>query len=76
LIIWGCVSVTTTLPCGSATEVKTAIRRSYQLAGPGRGFCLAPTSSIMPEVSDDNIELFFSYGKTFGQEYLAENFKN
>ena len=73
LIIWGCVSVTTTLPFGSIEDVKTAIRRSYQLAGPGRGFCLAATSSIMPEVSDGNIETFYSYGKTFGREFLSTN---
>ncbi len=73
LIIWGCVSVTTTLPFGSFEDVKTAIRRSYQFAGSGRGFCLAATSSIMPEVSDENIETFYSYGKTFGREYLSTN---
>ncbi len=70
LIIWGCVSVTTTLPFGSVEDVKAAIHRSYELAGPGRGFCLASTSSIMPEVPDENIDAFYQYGLTFGREYL------
>jgi hypothetical protein len=71
LIVWGCVSVTTTLPFGSVEDVKSAVRRSFELAGPGRGFCLASTSSIMPEVPDENIDAFYRYGKTFGREFLS-----
>jgi len=72
LIVWGCVSVTTTLPFGSVEDVKAAVRRSFTLAGPGRGFGLASTSSIMPEVPDENIDTFYGYGKEFGRRYLAE----
>jgi hypothetical protein len=71
LIIWGCVSVTETLPFGSVEDVQNAIRRSFELAGPGRGFCLASTSSIMPEVPDENIDTFYHYGKAFGHEFLS-----
>jgi hypothetical protein len=71
LIVWGCVSVTNTLPFGNVEDVKRAVRRSFELAGPGRGFCLASTSSIMPEVSDENIDAFYHYGKTFGREFLS-----
>lgn len=70
LIIWGCVSVTTTLPFGSTEDVKKAVRRSFELAGPGRGFCLASTSSIMPEVPDENIDAFYQFGREFGRQYL------
>lgn len=71
LIVWGCVSVTTTLPFGTVEEVKAAVRRSYRLAGVGRGFGLAATSSIMPEVPDENIDALFQYGKEYGREYLG-----
>jgi uroporphyrinogen decarboxylase len=70
LIIWGCVSVTTTLPFGTVEDVRAAVRRSFELAGPGRGFCLASTSSIMPEVPDENIDAFYQYGREFGRQYL------
>ena len=70
LIIWGCVSVTTTLPFGSVVDVRAAVRRSFTLAGPGRGFALASTSSIMPEVPDENIDALYRYGTEFGRQYL------
>ena len=71
LIIWGCVSVTTTLPFGTVDDVKAAVRRSFDLAGPGRGFGLASTSSIMPEVLDENIEALYLYGREYGREFLC-----
>ena len=45
LIIWGCVSVTTTLPFGAVEDVKAAVRRSFTLAGAGRGMRLARPDS-------------------------------
>ena len=71
LVVWGCVSVTTTLPFGTVEDVKAAVRRSYDLAGPGRGFGLASTSSIMPEVADENIEALYLYGREYGRQLLA-----
>ena len=70
--IWGCVSVTTTLPHGTVDDVKAAVERSFRLAGPGRGFVLSSTSSIMPEVPDENIMAFFEHGRELGREFLAE----
>ena len=70
MIIWGCVSVTTTLPFGTVAEVKSAVERSFLLAGPGRGFVLASSSSIMPEVPDENIDALFQHGKAFGRRFL------
>jgi hypothetical protein len=72
LIIWGCVSVTTTLPFGTVADVKASVRRSFDLAGPGRGFGLAATSSIMPEVPDANIDAFFNYGRDYGRRFLRQ----
>ena len=70
MIIWGCVSVTTILPFGTPEDVRAAVRRSFQLAGPGRGFGLASTSSIMPEVPDENIDALYLYGREYGRSYL------
>ena len=70
MIVWGCVSVTTTLPAGTVADVQAAVRRSFTLAGRGRGFALAATSSILPDVPDENIEAFFTYGREFGRRYL------
>ncbi len=70
LILWGCVSVTTTLPFGTVEDVRAAVRRCYALAGPGRGFGLAATSSVMPEVPDENIEALHLYGRDYGRLYL------
>ncbi|MBN1348105.1 hypothetical protein JXJ21_01715 [candidate division KSB1 bacterium] len=70
--IWGCVSVTTTLPHGSAEDVKRAIERSFRLAGKGRGFVLSSTSSVMPEVPRANIDTLFQYGRQFGTEFLSQ----
>ncbi|MGQ9684548.1 MAG: uroporphyrinogen decarboxylase family protein [Anaerolineae bacterium] len=71
MIVWGCVSVTTTLPFGTVEDVKAAVRRSYRLAGPGRGFGLASTSSIMPETPAENIDALYLYGREYGREYLT-----
>ena len=73
MIVWGCVSVTTTLPFGTVADVKSAVERSFLLAGPGRGFVLASTSSIMPEVPDENIDALYQHGKAFGQQFLQES---
>ncbi|MFO7948515.1 MAG: uroporphyrinogen decarboxylase family protein [Armatimonadota bacterium] len=69
--IWGCVSVVTTLPHGTPADVRAAVERSFTAAGPGRGFILSSTSSIMPEVPDENIDALFDHGRTFGREYLG-----
>ncbi|MFH1571578.1 MAG: hypothetical protein ABIL09_26545, partial [Gemmatimonadota bacterium] len=68
---WGCVSVTTTLPFGTVADVQAAVERSFTLAGPGRGFVLSSTSSVMPEVPHANIDALFTHGRTFGAEFLS-----
>ena len=69
--IWGCVSVTSTLPHGTPDDVRNAVERSFRLAGPGRGFVLSSTSSVMPEAPLENIEVMFRYGKKFGTQFLS-----
>ncbi len=71
LSIWGCVSVTSTLPHGTVDDVKKSVERSFRLAGPGRGFVLSSTSSVMPEVPHANIDAMFQHGHKFGREFLG-----
>jgi hypothetical protein len=71
LVVWGCVSVTSTLPHGSVADVRAAVERSFLLAGAGRGHVLSSTSSIMPEAPLENIDAFFQHGQRFGREFLG-----
>ena len=71
LSVWGCVSVTTTLPHGTAADVRASVERSFRVAGKGRGFVLSATSSIMPEVPHENIDALFRHGREFGAEFLS-----
>ncbi|MHC4982902.1 MAG: uroporphyrinogen decarboxylase family protein [Planctomycetota bacterium] len=71
IIIWGCVSVTSTLPHGTPRDVRKAVERSFTLAGKGRGFVLSSTSSVMPEVPQENIDALFRHGREFGREFLG-----
>ena len=69
--VWGCVSVTTTLPHGTVEDVRHSVERSFTLAGKGRGFVLSSTSSVMPEVPQENIDMLFKHGRAFGTEFLS-----
>ncbi len=69
--VWGCVSVTSTLPHGTPADVRAAVERSFTLAGPGRGFVLSSTSSVMPEVPLENIAAMFEHARAFGREFLG-----
>ncbi|MFC1525724.1 uroporphyrinogen decarboxylase family protein [Candidatus Latescibacterota bacterium] len=69
--VWGCVSVTSTLPHGTPQDVRRAVERSFQVAGPDRGFVLSSTSSILPEVPHENIDALFEHGRTFGRDFLS-----
>ena len=69
--VWGCVSVTSTLPHGTPDEVRASVERSFTLAGKHRGFVLSSTSSVMPEAPHRNIDALFQHGRTFGREFLS-----
>lgn len=71
LIIWGSISVTTTLPFGTVEDVKRDVERCFKIAAPGGGFGLASTSSILPETPLQNIIAMFEHGQKFGREFLS-----
>jgi len=70
LILWGSISVTTTLPFGTVEDVKRDVERCFKVAAPGGGFGLAPTSSILPETPLKNILAMYQHGQRFGREFL------
>jgi uroporphyrinogen-III decarboxylase len=71
LILWGSISVTTTLPFGDADGVRRDIERCFRVAAPGGGFALASSSSILPETPLANIRALWEHGRRFGREYLS-----
>jgi hypothetical protein len=70
LILWGSVSVVDTFPRGSPDDVRRDVERCFRTAGQ-RGFCLASSSSILPETPMENIEAFVEHGRRFGKEFLG-----
>ena len=71
LILWGSLSVTTTLPFGTVDDVKRDVERCFRAAAPGGGYVLASTSSILPDAPLENIMAMFDHGKQFGREFLS-----
>ena len=69
-IIWGSVSVTTTLPFGTVDDVRRDVERCLNVAGP-IGFALASTSSILPETPLENILALYEHGKAYGKRFLG-----
>jgi hypothetical protein len=70
LIFFGSVSVVHTFPFGSVGDMCAEIERCYRVLGPGGGFCLAPSSSVLPETPLENILCFMEYGRQYGQRWL------
>jgi hypothetical protein len=70
-IIWGSVSVTTTLPFGTVEDVKKDVERCFDVAAPGGGFVLASTSSILPETPLENILALYEHGIEYGRKVLG-----
>lgn len=53
-VLWGSISVTRTLPFGTAEDVRAEVDRCFETCS-GGGFVLATSSSIGPEVPVENI---------------------
>ena len=66
LILWGSVSVTSTLPFGSTTDVEADVKRCIDIGSRTRRFFLAPSSSVGPEVSTENILAMYRTGVEYG----------
>ena len=72
-ILWGSVSVTSTLPHGAVADVRADVERCFRVAAPGGGFVLAHSSSILPDVPLENVLAFYRHGGDFGRRFLREH---
>ena len=70
-VLWGSVSVTTTLPFGTADQVRADVERCFRTAAADGPFALANSSSIMPEVPLENVLALYEHGRQFGREFLG-----
>ncbi len=71
LIFFGSISVVHTFPFGTPDDMRSEIERCFNVAAPGGGFCLASTSSILPETPMENIITFMQYGREYGRRFLS-----
>lgn len=58
LSFWGTIGTQTTMPFGTAADVREVCRRMIREVGRGGGLLLAPTHMLEPEVPWANIEAF------------------
>jgi len=66
-LLWGSISVTTTLPFGTVEEVKKDVERCIDVAAKGGGFFIAPTSSVLRETPKENIFAMYERAKEYGK---------
>ena len=66
LAFWGGVGTQTTLPFGSAAEVRETVKRSHRDGRRGRRLLIAPTHVVEPEVPWENILAFFEAVERYG----------
>ncbi|MEM2906018.1 MAG: uroporphyrinogen decarboxylase family protein [Candidatus Bathyarchaeia archaeon] len=65
LLLFGSISVTTTLPFGTVEDVKRDVERCIDLAAAGGGYVLAPTSTVGPDVPAENIFAMYQHGRVY-----------
>lgn len=54
ITFWGCLGSQSTIPFGSAAEVRTEIRRLREEMGSGGGYIMAPAKPLQPETPTEN----------------------
>ena len=67
LAFWGGVGTQTTMPFGSAADVREVVRRLIATVGQGGGLLIAPTHLVEPEVPWENITAFIDAVAEFGR---------
>jgi uroporphyrinogen decarboxylase len=66
LAFWGTVGTQTTLPFGTADEVRRVVKKRIETVGAGGGLLLAPTHLVEPDVPWENVLAFFEAARRFG----------
>jgi uroporphyrinogen decarboxylase len=65
LCFWGCIGTQSTMPWGSPSDVKAAVKHAIDCFAPG--LVLAPTHVLEPEVPWENIVAFHEAVQEYGQ---------
>jgi hypothetical protein len=68
LILWGSISVTQTLPFGTPRDVEREVEACIDAAQEGGGYFVAPSSSVGPEVPDENIIAMHRHAIEYGSK--------
>ena len=66
LVFWGTIGTQTTMPFGSADEVRRVVKERIETVGP-EGLLLAPTHVLEPEVPWENIVAFVEAVEEYGK---------
>lgn len=67
----GCIGTQTTMPFGTADDVRSEVRRLVKYVGKGGGLILAPSHMLEPEVPVENIVAFVDELKKVNEELAA-----
>jgi uroporphyrinogen decarboxylase len=70
LSFWGAIGTQTTMPFGTAEEVREVCTRMMAKMGKGGGYLLCPTHVLEPEVPWENIEAFLDVVKTHNRRHV------
>jgi len=66
LAFWGCIGTQTTMPFGSASDVRKAVKWTIDTVGAGGGLLVAPTHVLEPDVPWANIQAMFDAVDEYG----------
>ena len=66
LVFWGTIGVQRTLPFGSPTDVREAVRHAIQTYGTNGGLVIGPAHVISPDIPWCNIMAFFDAVRDYG----------
>ena len=66
LVFFGTIGVQSTLPHGSASDVKKEVKERIETVGKDGGLILSPSHLINPDISWENIVAFFEAADEFG----------
>lgn len=67
LSFWGTIGTQTTMPFGTADEVRSKVKEMIEVVGKGGGLCIAPTHLLEPDVPYENVEAFIETVREFGK---------
>ncbi len=67
LSLWGTLGTQTTMPFGTARQVKQTCKQLIEKVGKGGGLLLAPTHVIEPDMPWQNVEAFLDAVKEYGK---------